>query len=225
VSARRGRPTLAQSAARDSAVLDAATQLFVDRGFADTTMDAVAARAATTKRSIYRRYPDKEALFMAVVEDMTTSFSDALFDEIDAGDSLEQGLELLALRLLDYMVSQSSLSLHRLVKTEAKRHVELARRVHDEIVVAAIADMAAALRKITAVHGGKLKESNAAAQLFFAVVTAECDTATEFGKPLPGRATCRATARRVARLFTGGLISAVPDQGGAGPVAKRSRRR
>lgn len=236
---RRGRPTLAQSAARDSAVLDAATRLFLARGFAETTMDAVATEAATTKRSIYRRYPDKESLFVAVVDDMAEGFGRALFERIDAGSSLQHGLELLALRLLDHIGSQSGLALHRLVMTETQRNIELARRVHDGLITKAVADMAAALRMIAAAHGAKLKESNAAAQLFFAVVTAESDKATEFGQPMPGPAARRATARRVARLFTGGLFSGRDDPSDrpsrarikpplranrVGLVAKRSRR-
>lgn len=64
---RAGRPTRAEAAALDEAVRHCALELFLERGFDHTSMDAIASAAGTTKASLYTRYPSKAALFDAVL--------------------------------------------------------------------------------------------------------------------------------------------------------------
>lgn len=51
----------------EDALLDAAWQQLVDEGYAAFTMDAVAARAGTSRAVLYRRWADKHELVRAVV--------------------------------------------------------------------------------------------------------------------------------------------------------------
>jgi len=51
-----GRP---RSAVADKAILDAAVELFAERGFEGLSVDDVAARAGVGRATIYRRYPSK----------------------------------------------------------------------------------------------------------------------------------------------------------------------
>ena len=53
--------------ARPQELLDAALALFVDKGFAATRAEEVAALAGVSKGTLYRYYPSKEELFKAVV--------------------------------------------------------------------------------------------------------------------------------------------------------------
>lgn len=53
------------SALVEAAVLDAARQVFAERGFDGASVDAVAAAAGLTKGAVYSRFPSKEALFVA----------------------------------------------------------------------------------------------------------------------------------------------------------------
>jgi len=61
----RGRP---RDAGRDTAILDATSQLLVDVGYDLLSIEAVAARAGVGKTTIYRRYPGKAALVAAAVD-------------------------------------------------------------------------------------------------------------------------------------------------------------
>lgn len=61
----RGRP---RDLAKRGAILDAAGGLFLERGIAPTTMEAVAERAAVSKMTLYSHFPDKPALLAAVFE-------------------------------------------------------------------------------------------------------------------------------------------------------------
>jgi len=55
--------------ARPQELLDAALALFVEKGFAATRSEEVAARAGVAKGTLYRYYPSKDELFKAVVRD------------------------------------------------------------------------------------------------------------------------------------------------------------
>ena len=66
-SGRRRAPHLGPERRRPL-VLDAALRLFVERGYAGTSMDAIAAAAGVTKPVVYECFPGKEPLFRALLE-------------------------------------------------------------------------------------------------------------------------------------------------------------
>ena len=51
-------------------IIQAARQRFLDKGYAATTMDAIAVEAGITKQTLYRYFADKRTLFMSVIEDV-----------------------------------------------------------------------------------------------------------------------------------------------------------
>jgi TetR/AcrR family transcriptional regulator, mexJK operon transcriptional repressor len=61
----RGRP---RDPAKLEAILDAAYDLFLDRGIAATSMDLVAERAGVSKMTVYANFQDKPALLAAVFD-------------------------------------------------------------------------------------------------------------------------------------------------------------
>lgn len=63
-------------ARKREAILDAATRVFCDEGYATTSMDRIAELAQASKRTVYNHFQSKEALFQAVV--------DRLFDQLEA---------------------------------------------------------------------------------------------------------------------------------------------
>ena len=66
VKTRGGRPLLEDVPRRNEHLLDIATEIFVRLGYNATTLDRIAAEAGVAKRTIYARYPDKQALFFAL---------------------------------------------------------------------------------------------------------------------------------------------------------------
>ena len=61
---------------RPSELVAAALDLFVERGFAATRLDDVAARAGVSKGTLYLYFESKEALFKAVIEATVRDWSD-----------------------------------------------------------------------------------------------------------------------------------------------------
>lgn len=64
---RKRSPSVEKTAQTRHTIVSAALAEFLDRGFASTTMEAVARRAGVAKGTPYRYFPTKEALFEAVV--------------------------------------------------------------------------------------------------------------------------------------------------------------
>jgi AcrR family transcriptional regulator len=50
------------------ALIDAATRLFAERGYADTSIDDVAGAARVTRGALYHHFPGKQAIFNAVCQ-------------------------------------------------------------------------------------------------------------------------------------------------------------
>ncbi len=64
------RKTPRQQRSRDTvaAILEAATQVLVRRGYAGATTDAIAERAGVSVGSVYQYFPNKDAILVALVE-------------------------------------------------------------------------------------------------------------------------------------------------------------
>lgn len=63
-----GRPSRAQTEARNRELLDRALDLFLERGFDGTTIEAVIDAVGMSRRTVYSRYGDKLGLFKAALE-------------------------------------------------------------------------------------------------------------------------------------------------------------
>lgn len=80
--ARGGRPS-AGSPDKQRAVLAGALAVFARDGFARASMDAIAAQANVSTRTIYNHFTDKEHLFHALIETSATAVADAQIAIID----------------------------------------------------------------------------------------------------------------------------------------------
>jgi TetR/AcrR family transcriptional regulator, mexJK operon transcriptional repressor len=125
VRQRGGRPSREAAALLHGAILDAASALFLSRGFAATSMEAVAAAARVSKRTLYARHAGKAALLLAVVSRLVARWF-APYDAALARDlPLEEGLRFAAAGMLAAALTPEALSLHRLVLAEAGRFPEI----------------------------------------------------------------------------------------------------
>ena len=71
---RRGRPTSDQAIAIDDHLVSTARRLFLEQGYARTSMHAIATTARVSKGTLYARYPTKSHLFRAIVVDRLSAW-------------------------------------------------------------------------------------------------------------------------------------------------------
>jgi AcrR family transcriptional regulator len=77
----RSLPQQQRAKRRYSAIVDAAAELFATNGYDATTMEAIAAAAGSAIGSVYRFFPNKQAVFRAVAE-LALERVQAVFGEI-----------------------------------------------------------------------------------------------------------------------------------------------
>lgn len=63
-----GRPRAEERDLRNEAILEAATEVFLEQGFARASTDEIASRAGASKQTLYSLYPSKAALFAALMK-------------------------------------------------------------------------------------------------------------------------------------------------------------
>lgn len=120
--------TLDRSERKRGTVLEAATSLFLSKGYDGTTMDEVAALAGVSKPTLYRYFADKERLYAEIVA-ATTDNIDGLLrlvaEELAASDDPREGLGRLANKFLTALMQPDLLRLRRLVIANAERFPEV----------------------------------------------------------------------------------------------------
>lgn len=85
-AAKRGSRRSDFSAATRRRLVDRATELFTERGYAGTSLDEVVAAADVTKGALYHHYSGKQALFEAVYTATETAAVQHIVDSISAVD-------------------------------------------------------------------------------------------------------------------------------------------
>jgi AcrR family transcriptional regulator len=69
---------------KTEAILEGAMKEFLERGFAATTMDRVAAAAGVSKATVYSHFQDKEGLFAALTQRLVQKKFQTIFGSTDA---------------------------------------------------------------------------------------------------------------------------------------------
>ena len=125
---RPGRPRRAVAGEVEARILDAATRVFLDRGFEGATIDEIAGEAGASKPTIYARFPGKEELFTAVVS-RKVSKNMSPVSVAAAGSTAEERLKALAEAILERVLGSDVLGLMRVTVAEARRFPDLASSV------------------------------------------------------------------------------------------------
>lgn len=117
------RPGRVLDPAKRAAILDGARSVFMREGFAQGSMDAVAAEAGVGKQTIYRHFQSKEALVEALVEAMCAP---EVLQPPRSGPARERLRDLL-LTFVAGVAGPDSVRLYRAIVAEADRMPGLGR--------------------------------------------------------------------------------------------------
>jgi AcrR family transcriptional regulator len=146
---RSGRPPRELAGRVQERILDAAGRVFLERGFQGASVDEIAEAASAGKPTIYARFPNKQALFTAVVERLVQR-NTSLDAFSCAGGSVEERLDALAVLILTRVLTMETIGLIRVAVAEARRFPDLATSVScmgrerpTEAVALAFGDLAA----------------------------------------------------------------------------------
>ena len=99
--------------------------LFIQDGYAATSIEAIAASAGVSKRTFYARFESKSAVFLAVVRDLIGAWLTGFEESIEVAETLEDALLAASRKMLDVALTPAALALHTLLNAEAMRFPEL----------------------------------------------------------------------------------------------------
>jgi TetR/AcrR family transcriptional regulator, mexJK operon transcriptional repressor len=119
-----------RSGRKHKAIMEAATTVFLAKGYLGATVDEIAALAAVSKQTVYKHFNDKEQLFAAIVlattddiDELVRLIASTLTGTVD----IRKDLGGLARQLITALMEPNLLSLRRLVIANADRLPHLGR--------------------------------------------------------------------------------------------------
>lgn len=116
-------------------ILWTAKDVFLELGFERASMDLVATRAETSKRSLYAHFKSKEKLFLAVVDLVRGLFLNRLRMPGDHSEQPAEALTMFCGRYLEILLYESSIQMCRVSVAEAARFPQGAAQHFDVMFV------------------------------------------------------------------------------------------
>lgn len=115
-------PRATASQLKQEQILQGALAIFLQQGYEGTSMDRVAATAGVSKITIYKHFQDKEGLFTALIEWVTSQRFQIVFGALSLDDPPEVVLRQVATRLLEMLaVDEEYIAFVRLIIGESGR--------------------------------------------------------------------------------------------------------
>lgn len=144
-----------RAAERRQAIIDAALDEFVARGFAATRLDDVAKRAGVAKGTIYLHFKDKEALFQELIRTALVPLIGRLAVLPPVGASVRAALEGFAQTFAREVVSTRRGDIIRMIVAEGPRFPNVADFYYREVVSRGLAGMRALIE--LGIKNGEIK--------------------------------------------------------------------
>jgi AcrR family transcriptional regulator len=133
----------ARAAERREAIIEAALDEFISRGFTATRLDDVAKRAGVAKGTIYLHFKDKESMFEELIRTALVPLIGRLHTPPPAGGSVRDVVEGFARTFIQEVASTRRGDIVRLIVAEGPRFPSVADFYYREVVSRGLAGMRA----------------------------------------------------------------------------------
>lgn len=208
---RGGRPTRSAALQRDLRLLDVATELFLERGFDATSIDAVAEAARVSKPTVYGQYQDKRGLFEAVLKREIGRWIAPLATAAEVqtsgngNASIEKQLVDLGRQMIGFSASDGARAVVRVLAAQATNFPELAENAYREGWSRAVQSVAALLDRMTD-RGLARIDTTVAAEAYLNLVVGPTSRQAIHGIPLDIAAEEK-RMRASLKLLLNGILS------------------
>jgi TetR/AcrR family transcriptional repressor of mexJK operon len=140
-----------QAIRKRRAITEAASRLFLSKGYDSTTMEDIASLADVSKPTVYNHFADKEQLFAAIVGSTTDQIDElvtAITPQLATGRAIVADLEELARRFVTALMQPELLQLRRLVIANAERFPDVARAWYEKGFERVLAALSACFKRL-----------------------------------------------------------------------------
>jgi TetR/AcrR family transcriptional repressor of mexJK operon len=112
-------------------VIEGARSVFMREGFEGASVDEIARFAGVSKATLYSYFPDKQHLFLAVLQTECAQQAEVEFLNDTNDLSVEQTLHAICTTLITFFLSRFGQDMFRVCVAEAQRFPELGRAFYD----------------------------------------------------------------------------------------------
>jgi TetR/AcrR family transcriptional repressor of mexJK operon len=112
-------------------VIEGAKAVFLREGYEGASVDEIARDAGVSKATLYSYFPDKQHLFLAVLETECAQQSEVELLIHAAEHDVEETLRIISKTLITFMLSRFGQDMFRVCLAEAQRFPELGRTFYD----------------------------------------------------------------------------------------------
>ncbi|MFC4291563.1 TetR/AcrR family transcriptional regulator [Sphingorhabdus arenilitoris] len=198
----QGRPV---DTSKSAAIIKAARDQFFKIGFAQTSIESVAAQASVSKVTVYNRFGTKEALFEACVEAECNIMRDSLSIEDMVSGDLRATLVGFGMNMIAFLSRDEMTRFERHLAVEAEHNPDIGtlflnagpRRLHGAL--SALLDQAVAAGKLT------IDDTALAAEHLAGMIKGLADLERRFGQDDPDHfATTQKRVNSAVDLFLKG---------------------
>jgi len=116
-----------RSEQKKKAILTAATDLFIERGYDGVSVDAIVKKVGGSKSNIYNYFGGKEGLFCAIVEDLSEQILSPLVEADVDNLPPRDALTAIGKQVMSVVLSDRAIALLRIVIAQNQQFPELGR--------------------------------------------------------------------------------------------------
>ena len=149
-----------RSAERRAAIVEAAMDEFIARGFAATRLDDVAKRAGVAKGTLYLHFKDKESMFEELIRTAIVPLIGRMHAPPPIGGSVRDAVEGFARAFIQEVASTRRGDIVRLIVAEGPRFPSIADFYYREVVSRGLAGMRALIE--LGIARGEIKQKELA---------------------------------------------------------------
>jgi AcrR family transcriptional regulator len=198
----RGRPQIRPDTETLELITEAARQEFLASGYAATTMSAVALRAGTSTKTLYRLVPNKAELFKNVVSARIGQFMMEIDPEALEASELPEAIENMLVSFGTLTLDREVIALVRLVISECDKFPEIAATFYEIAIVETSEAMAKWLERQCKFGRLKLEDPVVAASALRGMMIMDPQRAAMLGmRSAPSLKEIKVRARFCAGLF------------------------
>jgi len=150
----------ARAAERRAAIIEAAMDEFIARGYAATRLDDVAKRAGVAKGTIYLHFKDKESMFEELIRTAIVPLISRITAPAPAGGSVRDMLEGFARTFIEEVATTRRGDIVRLIVAEGPRFPGIADFYYREVVSRGLAGLRALIE--AGIARGEIRRSELA---------------------------------------------------------------
>jgi AcrR family transcriptional regulator len=145
-----------RAAERRAAIIEAALEEFIARGFAATRLDDIARRAGVAKGTIYLHFKDKESMFEELISTAIVPLLGRLVPPPSMNGSVREALEGFANAFIQEVATTRRGDIVRLIVAEGPRFPAIADFYYREVISRGLAAMRALIE--LAIARGEIKQ-------------------------------------------------------------------